>query len=152
MAALLKHGPAVKKFLPQFLRYNIGVLFSFNSSDWGIILVVSAQGVIVTTGNGNWKRTWLFEQSAFLDNFVEVVFFGLLVVRMDGRGGVETDFDVVLELLDFVAFGAVVLGEVAGVSHGDAVALVAVGVGHFPADVQLFVHALHYLHFWMLFK
>jgi hypothetical protein len=142
----------VKKFLPQFLRYIIGVLFSFDSSEWGIILVVSAQGVIVTTGNGNWKRTWLFEKSAFLDNFVEVVFFGLLVVGMDGGGSVETDFDVVLKLLDVVAFGAVIFGKVSGVSHCDAVALVAVGVGHFPADVQLFVHALQNLHFWMFFK
>ncbi len=142
----------MEKFLPHFLRYIIGILLSFDSSDWGIILVLSAQGVIVMTGNGKRKGTWLFEESAFLDNFVEVVFFRLLVVGMDGGGGVETDFDVVLELLDFVAFGAVVFGEVSGVSHGDAVALVTVGVGHFPADVQLFVHALQYLHFWMFFK
>lgn len=117
MTTLFEHSPTMEKFFSQFLRDIVGVLLSFRNGDWGIILFVSAKGVIVMGLNGLGTR--LTEQAGFGNDFIEIVFVGVFVVN--GTWSVKTDFEIGLEFLAFVAFGAVVYGEIIGIGHGDAV-------------------------------
>ena len=112
----------MKKFFSQFLRNIVSGLLSFGNCDRGIILVASRKRVVIS--NSTWLGTGLTEQARLCNDFIKVVFIGLFI--LDGTRGVLADLYIGPELQGLVTFGAVVLGEVVGVGHCDAVAVVTV--------------------------